>query len=106
MMVPTIALLPDHTWVATGSGGSNRLRTAILQVLINLVDFGMSLQDAVICPRIHCERGMLNLEASFDVSDVKQVIPYYSNYKRWEAKNLFFGGTPMLCKERHGFVFS
>ena len=93
MMAPTIALLPDNTWVATGSGGSNRLRTAILQVLINLVDFGMSLQDAVNSPRIHCERGTLNLEAGFNVSDVKQVIQHYSNYKLWEAKNLFFGGT-------------
>jgi len=38
MMAPTILLERDGRTVATGSGGSNRIRTAILQVLLNLVE--------------------------------------------------------------------
>ena len=43
MMAPTIILEPDGTVIALGSGGSNRIRTAILQVAVNLLDHGMSL---------------------------------------------------------------
>ncbi|NCF83641.1 MAG: Gamma-glutamyltranspeptidase, partial [Proteobacteria bacterium] len=39
MMAPTLLEWPDGDTVALGSGGSNRLRTAILQVLLNLIDF-------------------------------------------------------------------
>lgn len=93
MMAPTIAFLPDDFIFATGSGGSNRLRTAILQVLVNLVDFGMSLTDAVNSPRIHFECDVLNMEPGFDKADVAQVIRQYPNHKQWEEKNLFFGGA-------------
>ena len=47
MMAPTIILEPDGTVTALGTGGSNRIRTAILQVAVNLLDHGMSLEDAV-----------------------------------------------------------
>ena len=41
---------------ALGTGGSNRIRTAILQVAVNLLDHGMGLEDAVEAPRLHVER--------------------------------------------------
>ena len=47
MMAPTVILQPDGTVIALGSGGSNRIRTAILQVAVNLLDRGMSLEEAV-----------------------------------------------------------
>ena len=55
MMAPTIILEPDGTVTALGTGGSNRIRTAILQVAVNLLDHGMSLDDAVEAPRLHVE---------------------------------------------------
>ena len=51
MMCPSVATLPDGGRVALGSGGSNRIRSAILQVLVNLFEFGMPLEQAVIAPR-------------------------------------------------------
>ena len=42
MMAPTIILQPDGTVTALGTGGSNRIRTAILQVAVNLLDRSMS----------------------------------------------------------------
>ena len=41
---------------ALGTGGSNRIRTAILQVAVNLLDHGMGLEAAVEAPRLHVER--------------------------------------------------
>ena len=63
MMAPTIILRPDGTVTALGTGGSNRIRTAILQVAVNLLDHGMSLEDAVTAPRLHLEKcGTLSFE--------------------------------------------
>ena len=46
----------DGTVTALGTGGSNRIRTAILQVAVNLLDHGMSLDAAVEAPRLHVDR--------------------------------------------------
>ena len=56
MMAPTIILQTDGTVTALGTGGSNRIRTAILQVAVNLLDHGMSLDAAVEAPRLHVDR--------------------------------------------------
>ena len=47
MMAPTIILQNDGTVTALGTGGSNRIRTAILQVAVNLLDHHMSLEAAI-----------------------------------------------------------
>jgi len=57
MMAPTLAVEGNGTLMALGSGGSNRIRTAILQVLVNFLDFSMSADDAVEAPRLHYEGG-------------------------------------------------
>src|SRR5262249_11306565 len=63
MMAPPIILQPDGTVAALGTGGSNRIRTAILQVAVNLLDNRLSLADAVAAPRLHLERdGKLSFE--------------------------------------------
>jgi len=56
MMAPTLILEPDGTITALGTGGSNRIRSAILQVATNLLARGMSLEEAVEAPRLHVER--------------------------------------------------
>ena len=57
MMSPSLVLQPKGRSIALGSGGSNRIRSAILQVLVNLIDFVMSPDDAVNQPRVHFEAG-------------------------------------------------
>jgi gamma-glutamyltranspeptidase / glutathione hydrolase len=66
MMAPGILTRKDGTVLAFGSGGSNRIRTAILQVILNLVDYGMPLDEATRSPRIHCEKAHLSVEHGFD----------------------------------------
>ncbi len=65
MMSPAVAELADGTRIALGTGGSNRIRSAITQVLVNLLDFGMSLEQAVTAPRMHLEGDMLSIEDGF-----------------------------------------
>jgi gamma-glutamyltranspeptidase/glutathione hydrolase len=61
MMAPSILKAPRGGITALGLGGSNRIRTAILQVLMNLVDFTMPLDQAIKVSRIHLERTRLDV---------------------------------------------
>ena len=96
MMAPTILLMKDGTTVATGSGGSNRLRTAIIQVLKNLIDHRMPVSDAVESPRIHYERGLLSMEPGFSQAVLEELKAHFPQHHLWEEKNLFFGGVHTL----------
>jgi gamma-glutamyltranspeptidase/glutathione hydrolase len=50
-MSPTIVLKNGHFDFAVGSPGGATIITTVLQILINHVDFGMSLPDAIAAPR-------------------------------------------------------
>lgn len=93
MMAPSLLFDNRQGIVATGSGGSNRIRSAILQVLLNLVDFGMGPQQAVYNPRIHFEGGVLNVEAGFDAGEIGNLQKRYPGARIWDNLNLFFGGA-------------
>lgn len=92
MMAPTLAEDGRHL-IALGSGGSNRLRTAILQTLSNLVDFDMTPTEAVNAPRIHFERGRLDIEPGFPAETLASLREEFPDCTVWTAPNLFFGGT-------------
>ena len=103
MMAPSIVMLPEKQRIALGSGGSNRLRTAILQVMLNLIDFKMPLDLAVTQPRIHHEAGLLNIEGGFDNCEISKFLKNHPNHKVWENSNLFFGGTHSVSSSNDGF---
>ncbi len=103
MMAPSIVTLADNRQIALGSGGSNRLRTAILQVLVNLIDFRMPLDLAVTHPRIHHEAGLLSIEGGFDDTEIAELVKIHPNHKIWGDLNLFFGGTHSVSRSSEGF---
>ncbi|MBD0337511.1 MAG: gamma-glutamyltransferase, partial [Cyanobacteria bacterium Co-bin13] len=94
MMAPTMVLQGNRPQLVLGSGGSNRIRTAILQVILNAVDFGMSLEAAVSAPRVHWERETFHLEPGFDRSALEAAGVGMTDEKIWwQQANMFFGGV-------------
>jgi gamma-glutamyltranspeptidase / glutathione hydrolase len=93
MMAPSLVARRDGAISALGSGGSNRIRTAILQVLLNLLEFGMTVEDAVMSPRIHFENDLLSVETGFGDDDIALLAADFPNMERWRERNLFFGGV-------------
>ena len=93
MMSPGILKMENGTDVVFGSGGSNRIRTAILQLLLNLIDHNMSIAEAVNAPRLHFEDGKLNVESGFDLDVFRELKQLYPNQKIWNKKSLYFGGA-------------
>ena len=52
-MVPTIVLKDGKPFLALGAPGGSMIITAVLQVMLNVMDFGMNVQEAIDFPRIH-----------------------------------------------------
>jgi gamma-glutamyltranspeptidase / glutathione hydrolase len=52
-MTPTILLKDGKPFLVTGSPGGSRIITAVLQVIVNIIDRGMDLPAAVAAPRVH-----------------------------------------------------
>jgi len=93
MMSPTLLAAEEGGWVATGSSGSNRIRSAILQVICNLVDFQLPLEAAVAAPRIHYEGGLLSLEPPIADPSLADLARHWPSIKLWNNTNVFFGGA-------------
>ena len=101
MMAPTIILERDGTVTALGTGGSNRIRSAILQVAANLLDHGMSLEEAVEAPRLHVERdGTVSFEPGLPEHVESAFLKLGDKAHAWPDRNLFFGGVH--AARRHG----
>lgn len=67
-MSPTMLLRDGRPWLVTGSPGGNTIPGTIVQMIVNVVDFGMNIAEATAFPRIHqqvTERGELDIERGF-----------------------------------------
>lgn len=94
MMAPTIIRMADGRLVALGSGGSNRIRTAILQVAVNIVDRRMTLADAVNAPRLHVEKcGTVSYEEQVGPTAAAALRDRFFDARSWPEPNMFFGGV-------------
>jgi gamma-glutamyltranspeptidase/glutathione hydrolase len=89
MMAPTVAMRDGEVELVLGSAGSNRIRSALLQTIIGVVDHGMQVREAVESPRVHLEDGVLFAEPEIDLQGVNTD----ARIVRFSAPNLFFGGV-------------
>ncbi|VXD17385.1 gamma-glutamyltransferase [Planktothrix paucivesiculata] len=106
MMSPTLVLNQGKPEFVMGSGGSNRIRTAILQVLLNLIDFNFSVEDAVSNPRFHWENHRLDIEPGFDTEIINSLdLSEQDIIRLWPEKNMFFGGVHTLVRTADGELF-
>lgn len=99
MMSPTIALGHNGGTVALGTGGANRIRSAIFQTLWHLIPGNKSPRESVDAPRLHYEEGNLSIETferSIDFDDLQAHIP--NEVTRFEEPNLYFGGINCATK--------
>ena len=94
MISPTIVMGSRGVEMVLGSGGSNRLRSAICQVIINFFIKNMDLESAIFFPRIHLDGKVLHFEPGIPLELLSD------NYKlhSWDKINLFFGGVNAVTK--------
>lgn len=102
MMSPTFVLAPDGTVeLALGSGGSKRIRSALLQVLVATIDDEVALEDAVLAPRIHWDEDHLEVEPGLDPA-VLAALEADQPVNVWPAPSMYFGGVHAVAPGRTG----
>ncbi|SNR70643.1 gamma-glutamyltransferase family protein [Desulfurobacterium atlanticum] len=112
MMSPTVVVKDGEPILVLGSAGSNRIRSAIVNVILNYLAFDMNVKDAVDAPRVHYENGTVFVEPGFEEDVLKGIENLFSEVVRFSSKNMFFGGvqavTGSFCgagdPRRGGFV--
>jgi gamma-glutamyltranspeptidase/glutathione hydrolase len=94
MMAPTVVLRDGEVELAVGSAGSNRIRSAILQVIVGVVDHGMAAREAVDAPRVHFEDGIVFAEPGVPVQELA-----HREVVQFRDRNLFFGGAQAIERD-------
>jgi gamma-glutamyltranspeptidase/glutathione hydrolase len=102
MTAPTVVLRDGVAELVVGSAGSSRIRSALLQVIVNVIDREMPPQDAVDTPRLHLEGGAVYAEPGVDVAALQAAGHPVTAFR---APNLFFGGCQAVGRDhRNGVV--
>ena len=96
MMAPTLARLADGTQLAIGSGGSERIRSALITTLLRVIDHGMSLEAAVDAPRIHVNGEIIDVEPGLGHTFANEIV--------WPGPDLYFGGVHGIVRHPDGSV--
>jgi gamma-glutamyltranspeptidase/glutathione hydrolase len=102
MMAPTIAMREGEPILILGSAGSNRIRSAITEVLDRYIRFSEAVKEAVEAPRIHYEKGKLFFEPGYDDSILRRVAQRYPDMTVFDEKSLFFGGVNAVTGDFQG----
>jgi gamma-glutamyltranspeptidase/glutathione hydrolase len=89
MMAPSIVMRDGEVELALGSAGSNRIRSALLQTIVAVLDHGLDAQAAVEAPRLHYQDGIVYAEPGIDLESLQDDVERV----RFRGPNLFFGGV-------------
>jgi gamma-glutamyltranspeptidase/glutathione hydrolase len=97
-MVPTIILKNGKPFLVLGAPGGSRIITAVLQVILNVIDFGMNIQDAIDFPRIHHQWKPDRLDFERGISPDTLALLKKAGYPIEEAK-------PVVIARVEGILF-
>jgi gamma-glutamyltranspeptidase/glutathione hydrolase len=101
MMSPTLLLRDDEVRLVIGSGGSKRIRTALLQVIRLVAGFDLDVARAVEHPRLHWDGEQVQIEPGFG-ADALAALRGRRPVNEWEARNVYFGGVNACVPGREG----
>ena len=104
MMCPAVVLNAGRPVMVCGSGGSNRIRSAILQGLVNYLGFGRPLDVAIADDRLHVEGSKLWFEAAtMPPAAAAELEHTWSGASRFDEPSMFFGGVHAVIHTKDRF---
>lgn len=93
MMSPTIIeQLGCDNKIALGTGGSNRIKTAMFQVIWQIIAENKTLDQAINQSRYHYENETLDIEKGTDLKIIEQLKKSHEKVNLWQNRSLYFGG--------------
>jgi len=106
-VAPSLVFRKNDIWLAMGSTGSERSITSMVQFLIHIIDEGMSIDGAMLAPRIHCSLGgRISLEAErFPDEIIKSFKERGYRISKREAYSFYLGAIHAVMKYKDGSGF-
>ena len=104
MCCPTLLEVGNDIF-AMGSGGSSRIRSAVLHGIVYLTDHGLPADEVVAAPRLHVEDGVVHIEADGRSQAAIQALrasPW--QVRTFTGANMFFGGLHLAGRVHTGFT--
>ena len=102
MMAPSLVVRRGRPRLVVGSAGSVRLRGAILQAVVNVLDHGLDVGEAIMAPRVHLEEPHVHCEGGLDPSELDRIEERGYDVVRWRRRNLYFGGVSAVAVGTRG----
>jgi len=102
MQAPTVLEGDGRVRLVVGSSGSNRLRSAITQVILNHQLYGLAVSEAVSAPRVHVEGDRLDCEGGFEPGQLQLLEQWGERLVRFDGLNLYFGGANAVAANADG----
>lgn len=94
MMAPTAVLHRGRPSLVLGTGGSNRIRSALVQTLLHVLASERTLEQAVIAPRMHVEGERLWLERPGLPAGTEDALRRaWPSLVAFDEPNMYFGGV-------------
>ena len=104
MMAPALTVGTEGVWTM-GSGGSTRIRSAVLHAIVRLLHHGATPEHAANGPRCHMEGGLLRTEVYGRPAGYAQAARgRYPDHVAFEAPSMFFGGVHIAGRQRGQFT--
>ncbi len=92
-MSPTIIMKEGRTFLVAGSAGGTRIVSSTLQTIINVLEFGHSIRDAVSSPRIHTQDNLVEMESRIPKSTIEGLQKMGHHLKVRKPSEMYFGGV-------------
>lgn len=95
MMSPFIAMRDGTPSIVAGAAGGSRIRSALLQVLVNVVEHQMPVQTAVSAPRLNPVPDKVHVEPGLPPA-VLAALRANDEVVEWPALDSYFGGVSAI----------
>ena len=97
-IAPTIILKDDKPFLAIGSPGASRIIATVVEMIVNVIDFGMNAEEANFSPRFFCQKfdNYLYVEGRIPENVVTDLKEIGHNVQVLEDFDLFFGGAQII----------
>jgi len=92
-IAPTILLKDGKPFLTIGTPGGSRIIGALAQIIINIIDFDMSIDEAIEAPRIHSYKNTLHLEARIPEEIQIELKSWGHHLKIHSDYDNYFGGA-------------
>jgi gamma-glutamyltranspeptidase / glutathione hydrolase len=111
-MTPTVVFKNDKPFLIVGSPGGGKIITAVFQAIVNVIDFNMSLKNAIDSPRMHhqwypdeiqVEQGFMNKETREIVTSLGHKIKDIGRFGRIDAILFNDDGTMTGYSDSRGY---